>query len=138
MATDCDHRQGHATGGETVNPRHNFKPEVAKKLAALLRSGELRQARNFLRISGRFCVAGALCELYHRETGRGEWRNALGDPFIKEFTEGGLRSRYNLIEPVSQWALADEQKAQIDQKCLQGLNDEAFWTFEQFAEALEA
>lgn len=88
--------------------RHNLKPEVAKKLAALLTSGEFTQMRGSL---GKFeddklcklCFLGALCELYRRETGNGSWRGSASS--IAEFYLNGYGFTADTPAEVDEWAV---------------------------------
>lgn len=43
---------------------------------AALRSGEFKQATDMLRANDRYCCLGVACEVYRRETQRGEWRSS--------------------------------------------------------------
>lgn len=46
-----------------------------KKWVEALRSGEYAQGKNVLRDgNNRYCCLGVACEIYHQETGKGEWR----------------------------------------------------------------
>lgn len=56
--------------------------ELLTKAIAAMRSGEFRQCRDDLRDGNAFCAVGLICEVYRRETGRGEWDGhcfVLGD-----------------------------------------------------------
>ena len=44
-----------------------------RKCVAALRSGEFEQGRGQLRRYNSYCCLGVMCEVYRRETGRGEW-----------------------------------------------------------------
>ena len=50
--------------------------ENVSKWVAALRSGEYGQARGRLREGNRFCCLGVACDVYMKETGRGNWLNA--------------------------------------------------------------
>jgi hypothetical protein len=47
-----------------------------------LRSGTYRQGIGWLRNHDRYCCLGVTCDIYHQETGRGQWRvfGFDGDP----------------------------------------------------------
>lgn len=51
-----------------------MSPKVKKLWIEALKSGEFKQGVTYLQKDGCFCVVGVLCELFRRETGRGEWR----------------------------------------------------------------
>jgi hypothetical protein len=59
-----------------------MNPSVKAKWVAALRSGEYKQAVGRLRWkpSGGFCCMGVLCDLYHKETGKGSWEFQESDP----------------------------------------------------------
>ena len=44
-----------------------------KKFCKFLESGQLKQGRGVLRREDEYCILGAACEFYRRETGSGEW-----------------------------------------------------------------
>lgn len=48
-------------------------PEVKTKLLAALRSGEYKQAQEYLHRGDGFCCLGVLCDLYRKEKGEGVW-----------------------------------------------------------------
>lgn len=54
-------------------------PRIKQMWVDALRSGKYVQGRNRLHIrrvdgTDTFCCLGVLCDLYHEETGKGEWR----------------------------------------------------------------
>ena len=54
--------------------------ENAKKWVAALRSGEYLQSRHYLRaMKNGFCCLGVACDVYAKETGKGEWTEEVSD-----------------------------------------------------------
>lgn len=47
--------------------------EMVKKWADALVSGEYKQTFGALKKNGCYCVLGVLCNLYKKETGKGDW-----------------------------------------------------------------
>lgn len=124
-----------------VAPRHNLKPEVAKKLRRMLLSGKFKKTRNELRsgTSCRMCVEGVICELFRLETGRGEW-SANGSFAVDGYERGG-----GVPPPVLKWADGEHDRLTIEDRPLTELNDgedcagNTFrpWSFAKFADALK-
>lgn len=57
-----------------------MKQEIGELWIKALRSGEFKQTSSRLRrTDGGFCCLGVLCELYRRETGKGEWVEPIRD-----------------------------------------------------------
>ena len=51
-----------------------LKPEIKEKWVTALTSGEYTQGREQLKTpDGNYCCLGVLCDLYIKETQRGEW-----------------------------------------------------------------
>lgn len=112
--------------------RHNLKPEVASKLCALLPT--LKRCSGQLRRGDRFCVNGALCELYRRETGDGVW--------LEDGSFFGALAGSDRVDPpygVVEWALDDENESvfEINGRPAWHLNDSG-WSFSRFVKALGA
>lgn len=58
-------------------------PEKRELWKVALLSGEYTQGQNALRRSdGSFCCLGVLCDLYRKETGKGEWVEDLGNKYF--------------------------------------------------------
>lgn len=79
-----------------------MKPEIKKLWIDALRGQEYTQGKRQLRTGDRFCCLGVLCDLYHKTTARGEWRE-------ERFYDGsGDFSEVQLPDDVLHWAgLAD-------------------------------
>jgi len=43
------------------------------RLIDALESGEYNQITEFLKLGDCFCFAGVMCDLFHKETGEGQW-----------------------------------------------------------------
>ena len=66
-----------------------MNPDIAKKWAEALRSGEYQQGRGCLHpASGKFCCLGVLCDLFRKETGVGVWQR----------TEDGCSKLFDLAD----------------------------------------
>lgn len=79
-----------------------MKAEIAEKLALALESGEYEKGTGSLRsCDDKFCCLGVLCDLYHKETGEGEW--VTHDDGIY-FYDGGQSSSVVLIDTVLNWS----------------------------------
>lgn len=99
--------------------------EVKKKWVDALRSGEYRQGEGFLLKGDNYCCLGVLCDLYHKETGEGEWIHQ-GDNYSRIFSVQGISSNIELPFPVSQWAELPGKNPVVeldDTKALSDLND---------------
>lgn len=89
-----------------MKPRMN--PEIKAKWVALLKSGEIEQTTTLLRrisTTGklRMCVNGVLCELYRRETNKGQWSlvESYGHRFVDDKDDS---SCHMLTIDVMDWA----------------------------------
>lgn len=72
----------------------------AKLLIKTLRSGQYRQTKGCLRDGNGYCCLGVATDLFHKQTGRGEWKDE-GDTFA--FYVDGRREGGVLPEPVQKW-----------------------------------
>jgi hypothetical protein len=111
--------------------------ENAQKLVDALRSGEFKQGQSQLRFGDRYCCLGVACELYRRETGDGEWREAHDDgDFV--FSLGD--ERYYLPKAVCEWFGVQFNEGRFKDGSLAGLNDtgESSATIESEPEGLFA
>ena len=129
--------------------------EVKEKWVSALRSREYQQARGRLRRKDGYCCLGVLCDIYHKETGKGMWDSSLPDDF--SFIDDGHRDVSNLIPTVLDWAgiskrnpdikannLSDESKQYLLQNklmivgvySLASLNDQGI-NFEGIANIIE-
>ena len=107
--------------------------QVIRNWVSALRSGEFQQGRGVLRLDGKYCCLGVLCELHRRETGGPEWaRNSRYD------RESYLDELCGLPEAVREWAgLPDSNCPLPSQLCgAIGMNDDGS-TFAEIAEAIE-
>lgn len=53
-----------------------MKQEIKEKWVAALRSGEYAQGRNKLKNNNdSYCCLGVLCDVYQKETGKGNWND---------------------------------------------------------------
>ncbi len=85
--------------------------EIKTKWVAALRSGEYEQGIGKLRSNNSYCCLGVLCDLYHKETGIGEWVPDTGRDDSKRlmFLDHGEA----LPEEVIAWAGLPEEDAMI-------------------------
>lgn len=117
--------------------------EVKEKWLAALRSGEYKQAGGRLRnANNQFCCLGVLCDLYHKETGLGEWgRDAYSGNI-------GFKGRSRVIATglptldVCEWAGLNQNNPIITgtgdpDETLSKLNDKG-WSFSDIAGLIEA
>lgn len=89
-----------------------------------LRSGDYKQARNYLQRGERFCCLGVLCDL-HAKAGLGRWNDDLYDGEDKV-----------LPRAIQDWAGLGEAEPTAEGKTLSGLNDDGA-SFEQIADIIE-
>ena len=76
--------------------------ENAEKWVAALRSGEYAQTRSWLRDGKGYCCLGVACDLYTRETGKGEWKNEVDDD-VFDFELGTASASRELPPNVQMW-----------------------------------
>lgn len=118
-----------------------MKKDKADLLIAALRSGEYEQAQHQLRKEGRFCCLGVACDLFHKETGLGQWMED------EAFRVGALNGSHSTLPPsVAAWLGVKHNAANPDTSVLNKklnitysiaeLND-AGWTFDQIADVIE-
>lgn len=78
--------------------------EIKTKWLEALRSGNYKQGTGNLRRGINYCCLGVLCDIYHKETGKGEWKGMsnIGETFCF-FAE---KSKNTLVLPndVGAWA----------------------------------
>jgi hypothetical protein len=101
-----------------------MKPEITRRWIEALRSGEYEQGRGFLKLDGRYCCLGVLCDLAAKD-GAFEW---AGEPLHAD----------TLPRPVAEWADAGSQ--QIDGVSFPDFaeaNDYRGATFHEIADVLE-
>lgn len=99
---------------------HNIKPELVAPLTDILR--ELKQAVGVLCTvenggSHCYCFEGALCELYRRTTGDGEWlRDAHGSYRMMFRCNFDNPSFLACPDTVTRWATVDDECPLADVK----------------------
>lgn len=87
-----------------------LNPERLALVTTALRSGEFPQGRCRLRNNNEpqtdppsgWCCLGVICEVYRRETGRGEWRLTHNGKYYEFWLDGDAYSDYLPI-PVWEW-----------------------------------
>lgn len=79
-----------------------MKPEIKQKWIEALLSGEYKQANGVLRKDTNFCCLGVLCDLYRKDTGKGQWE--LGDNSSFYFVCDIFRDDSVLPLKVQDWA----------------------------------
>lgn len=68
-----------------------------------LRSGEYEQGIGLLRPrADAWCCLGVACDVYHKETGKGKWGNALGCWYMRGEIRGAPSGAY-MPSYVSEW-----------------------------------
>lgn len=115
---------------------------IKEKWVAALRSGEYSQGKSWLRSPPRvstspnphtFCCLGVLCDIYQKETGKGEWRPPTNGHHY-HFEDGvGDESRTSTPAQVVIWSNIDTRMLPV----LTFLNDHGS-TFEEIAERIES
>lgn len=83
-----------------------MNPERKAEWTAALRSGEYKQTNGFLHRRGGFCCLGVACDLWNKETGKGEWK-PFSDcrDFVIQDERYALEDRYSAFPPneVTNW-----------------------------------
>lgn len=116
--------------------------EIKEKWLEALRSGEYKQARSTLRIYDNYCCLGVLCNIYHKETGNGEWKALYEDVF--RFYSPNDNERYTLTTDIINWAGLNENvnprnpivKYKEQEEFLATLNDNGI-SFDNLANIIE-
>lgn len=103
---------------------------------AALRSGQYTQGRGqlFQRATNAYCCLGVACDVYHLETGRGEW-DSLGS---FSATPDGARFSGTLPPQVRDWFGLAEADPVVAGMHLTEANDSAGKTFDEIAALIEA
>jgi len=119
-----------------------------------LRSDEYEQTTGKLRIADTtsigYCCLGVLCDLYQKDTGRGEWeQQGIEGWFVDEDEFGKVQDNVELISTVAKWAGLDRDptipftyktnngsESDGDKTYLALLNDNGC-TFNQMADIIE-
>lgn len=116
-----------------------MKKAVMEKWVTSLRSDQYRQVRGALRNDQGHCCLGVLCDVYHKETGKGYW-----DGLFFKFDETSCNTG-ELPPFVMDWCGMKTSSGYLP-KCahiseevqsLVGMNDEGT-NFDQIAEVIEA
>jgi hypothetical protein len=100
--------------------------ERVKKLITALRSGAYKQCHYRLTDGDSFCCLGVACDVYHRETGLGEWRafsnefkagigEGLGVPPIEVIDWFGFKSRNPSLGGIPATSLNDVDQLNFNQ-----------------------
>lgn len=120
-------------------------------VVAALRSGEFPQTHKHLRDGVGYCCLGVVCELFRRDTGRGEWGEARGEEGVTDFQLDDVNSTGYMPADVTNWLgidynYGDLETAYINPKSegdagavsIGGadMNDSGM-SFEQIAEVIE-
>lgn len=122
--------------------RHNLKPEVAAKLCALLPT--LKQTTRDGKRGECYCFEGAICELYRRETGEGQWIPVPDDADdAEQFAVGDKDSScVGDLPAVAEWATVDGRGPMFNGDSAYILNDGVCgrrqWSFDDFVVALQS
>lgn len=77
---------------------------ILKRLANAVKHRRFKRGRGALNCGGRFCPLGYLCEMFRRETGRGEWRSNPDSSRPKSFVLGLYVSSVLPPPEVLNWA----------------------------------
>ena len=112
-----------------------------QKWIAALRSGEYKQGRSYLRDGAEYCCLGVLCDVYRKETGKGEWEPRFNNP--KEtyvFVVDGDTSYLVPNMAVLDWLCIGELLKHdfYANYSITTLNDDLCWSFNKIADVLEA
>jgi hypothetical protein len=115
-----------------------MKQEIAQKWITALRSGEYKQTRLVLRTNTGFCCLGVLCDIFNKETGKGEWEKQFIYSYV--FKNGHESNRSYLPESIQSWAHFNTNSGELTINgsitSLSILNDYDY-TFEQIAQIIE-
>lgn len=101
-----------------------MKPEIKELWLKALRSGEYKQAKNYLRRNDQFCCLGVLCDL-HAKAGLGFWD---GENYL---WEGKVLPR-----TIQEWAGLNTSEPEAEGRTLSGLNDDGV-DFNEIADIIE-
>ncbi len=78
-----------------------------------LESGKYKQGKNRLRTDDKFCCLGVLCDIYRKETGKGEWRGNIKKVFAPD-KESDDSTEGELPCIVSDWAKLESENPRIE------------------------
>lgn len=112
------------------------KQEHFRRWLAALRSGDYRQTKGCLFDDQGYCCLGVACDVFHQDTGQGEWE--LTDAFI---LRGESQETYPPAEVMEYFGIATYSPTVLfsssAKKEVAALNDEGY-SFEKIANLLEA
>ena len=80
-----------------------MKVEIAERWLRALQGSAYEPAKNQLRTATGYCCLGVLCDLYHNETGKGEWRKPSAKTWWV-FQTDYVAERNYLPQAVQDWA----------------------------------
>ncbi len=99
---------------------------------AALRSGQYAQTTGTLKDDKGYCCLGVLCDLYQRETGKGEWTSFGFQTAI------GCASQVVPPKEVLVWSGLQTEAGEIgDDQCLAGDNDNGK-TFQEISNTIDS
>ena len=108
-----------------------MKEDAKKKWVEALRSGKYQQGTSCLKNGNEFCCLGVLTDIYHKETGIGEWDR------IARFKSPNEKESSILPNEVRDWAELESCDPNVKKGALSSLND-AGTSFELLANYIEA
>jgi hypothetical protein len=119
-----------------MNLQHKMNPEVKQKWIEALKSGEYKKGDGTLKTSdNEYCCLGVLCDVFHKETGRGEW---LFNGGRSRFSVDSYMQEFFLPPPVFEWAGLKNRSPAVDNTTLAYVNDYQATTFEPIIELIDA
>ena len=103
-----------------------------------LRSRKYQQGRGWLHPTEKtYCCLGVACEVYRKETGRGEW---VGEDEHQgaAFTQGKQKGSVQVLPDfVGKWFGLPNGSTEVGDEDLVALNDFHEWSFKRIATAIE-
>lgn len=94
-----------------------MNPEIKQKWITALRSGEYKQGKNVLRSNDDcYCCLGVLCDVYIKETGKGEWRKTTLTSEYYFITTAQSSNTFALTNEVAEWAGLKGRNPELDAK----------------------
>lgn len=103
--------------------------QIKKDWVKALRSGKYRQAQEQLRVGGKFCCLGVLCDLHRKKVGGKKWDLST---CIPEYSGNDILLPGNVME----WAGLEQDDPTIGDQDLSEWND-AGESFEKIANLIE-
>lgn len=131
-----------------------MKLAVMKKWVAALESGRYKQTKGTLRQQNKdgksygHCCLGVLCDIYAKETGKGNWEKCHETSLDRDFkVSDGSRSSTDLPNEVKEWAGMLSQGGRLDTplkledageiNSLIELNDDVGYSFRKIAKVIK-